>query len=138
MIDNSKIRLAFRAKFLSGTSPLFSEGDCAFEGQSFDPQGKTLWLRETLLPVNGDAATDSDERLLAIMQYDLFTPHSTGTETLDAKLKDLADLFEPSEEFPAYSGVVCAVDSVDPTKLDTDNPPWDSKGIRITFRAYNG
>ncbi len=137
MIDHSKVRSAFRSRIV-GEGKLFAQADVAFEGRAFNPKGKTLWLRETLIPVNGRMESENQERMLAMMQYDVFVPHGSGTETLEAKVKAIADLFEPSTDFPSYDGVSCVVDSVDPVQLSDDDKVWLGKGLRITFRAYNG
>lgn len=140
MIDSSKVRQAFRSKILSGASPLFAKADCAWESRIFAPQGKVLWLRETLLPVNGQAATDADECLHAIMQYDIFAPHASGSEIAEAKRVALAELFEPtgaSGGLIAGSGVSIAVYEVSPLKSAPDDV-WDGYPLHIKFRAYQG
>ena len=141
MIDSNAVRKAFRARILT-TAKLFDKDACAWESRAFNPEGKTIWYRETLLPVSGAAVTDSDECLQAIMQYDVFVKHASGTETAEAQQKAIADLFEPTNAENGNgiiqgTGIVIAVYEVTPKRLPDDGL-WDGFAVMVKFKAYNG
>jgi len=133
MINARKVRELMREVIIN--SAIIDPEDIAYEGRTFKPEGKTLWLRETYLPVSDTPDNDHEEAVSGIMRYDVFVPSGTGTETAEDFATDLANLFNPSNNPFTSHGIMLIVKSVTRLSAQEDDKKYFFIPVRIQISA---
>lgn len=132
MINKRHIRQLARTQILN--ADLLPVADIAWENRAFDPSGKTLWLRETLLPVSDESADDVDESADVIMQYDVFVPAASGSEAVEDMCKNIAALFTPGADIKDEN--ICLVPYEITSLTGVTDTPWYFQSLHIKMRVY--
>ena len=134
MIDPVQIRLTLRAPLLAAA--VVPASDVAWEGRPFDPAGKSMWIRETLLPVGEEHMAQNTPEFAGIMVYDVFAPSAGGTETIETAVGELGDAYSPDDAPLEGTGVRVVVISVSRLNLLQDGP-WRFIPVHVEFRAFD-
>jgi hypothetical protein len=132
MINSKKIRLALRSVLID--ADLTDLENYAWEGRPFNPSGKCLWIRETLLPTIEMPSAQNTPESTNIMQYDIFTPAGSGTETMEDFADSLADLFDPDNAHIEFDEIKIIFDRTERRAKDDDDT-WQWIPVDIYFRA---
>ena len=134
MISSAQIRLTMRAPLLAAA--VVPDTDIAWEARKFDPANRNIWIRETLLPVQEEHIAQNTPAFAGIMVYDVFTPATTGTETVEGIVKTLGDVYSPDNAPLIGTGVKIVIESVS-RKTHTSDGAWQFIPVHVLFNAFD-
>ena len=132
IIDHSEIRKGIRTVLLTVTnSDMPDDKDIAWENRTYKPIIGTPWIRETMLPgLERQSASDTIESV-GVMQYDVFWPAGTGTESIEKLVDDIKVVFKPTTAIGNNSLVFRA------ERLSAIiDDKWHQIPVRLTWRAH--
>ncbi|OGV52002.1 MAG: hypothetical protein A2017_05525 [Lentisphaerae bacterium GWF2_44_16] len=116
-------------------SAIISKDDMAYEGRTFKPDGKTLWLRETYMPVNETPAADNTPQKSVIMRYDVFVPAASGTEIVEDFAESFKALFDPEKNPILYDDIQIVISTAESLNARPE-PKWYSIPVQIKLNAW--
>jgi len=90
------LRRACRSKLALLDPPFPGRAARAWENKTFKPPSGAPWVRETVLPVNERLLTHTLVQVIVLIQYDLFVPAGSGTESLGELVAMIVDTFPPA------------------------------------------
>lgn len=143
MISHRDLRIALRQPFIDATLTQF-DNNVAWEGHTFDPANKALWLQERLLPASDQASSDTNEGSIGIYQLSVYVPNAQGIGTdgnraiAETQSAIVSNVYNPNTVLIAIAGGSIVIDVTDalPVQVDLKNPEWQSIPISIVYRAF--
>ena len=133
MIDAKKIRLLIRDPLL--TAAIIDPADIAWEGRKFNPKGKVVWIRETLLPSSELPIAQNTPEFAGIMVYDVFMPSATGTEEIEDFATQIGNIWSPDNDPLDDGSIKAVITSVQRQQIQQDGK-WQFIPVHIAFNAY--
>jgi hypothetical protein len=150
MVDYEAVRLAIRRRMLEAEDTVLPPPErCQWENEMFTPPGplldpadpgKSLWVRETLLPDDEPRRAFGLTEATGLYQLDVYYPVGAGTREPEALAKGVRDLFEPGGPFVGTDDARTVV-HVDRCRRVNGNdgnvqPVWYVVSVLIQWRAY--
>jgi hypothetical protein len=138
LINIIEVRDPFRIRIAD--SGIFNSDSIAWENENFNPSGKSLWLKESLLPVDESFLTPDYDLLETILSFQVNTPIGDNTgDSAEATCVNaavaLGSLFQTAEVIKTDNYTI----SVDKTQMSFQgnlDDRWYSVVVDITIRAY--
>lgn len=139
MLNQEEVRQAIRVPLLD--AEIIPDKSYSWQGKGFNPTGKCVWIRETMLTVTEISASQNNEEFSGIMVFDVFVPSGSGTEAMGANAKAVADVYDPTDPESAKSliagdGFNVIIDRVERLTMQKDDS-WQWIPVYIYFRAVN-
>jgi hypothetical protein len=133
MINEAEIRNDFRLRIAQ--SGIFDADQIAWENLPFNPENKSLWMREAYLPAVEERATSQGSVIAGIFQYSIFTPVGKGDVLSVEKGVALGSLWTPQEVVETVNYRI----TIDKTKCSFQgslDDIWFSYIIDVEFKGY--
>jgi len=135
MIDRRKIRIAIRKPLIDAA--LVPESYISWEGYSFDPSGKALWIRETLLPVAESYFAEDEEEARYILRLDIFGKSANGTKNIEELATAVGALYDrDTNGIIDGDGLKIIIEDSETLRRQEDGA-WSFVPVDIHFRAVN-
>jgi len=133
VIDQKDMRLTLR-------QPVLDAGivkDIAWEKRKFNPKGKSLWIRETIIPISGLPLAQNNQANEGRYVLDIFVVANTGTELLEDTITQIAKLYNPDDvPFLRGSNTMITIQECS-RKTNLDDGMWTFGTLSILFKAFD-
>lgn len=133
MIDLEPIKLEMRGRIIDGGVVPYT--DYQFDNRNFNPDNKTLWIRETVIPGEELIKTNARSEDVSIFQYDVFAKKDIGTKAQGEAIKAIKDLFDINDTTKSTITIDTEPTwTVFVTKISGDTSPdenWSIKSVLI-------
>lgn len=123
-------------------TPIVTQDQFAFEGQTYDPAGKYLWIEEIIIPANEIIAASTVNQLNAVYQLNISVPQVDGladfnltytTRRLIAEVLDQQTLPYIDLDQANTSDIIIFDSSPNPRVPDD---VWYTLPLSVTFRIH--
>lgn len=97
LLNHKNVRLTIRARLAAASAAYLSAktgGKIAYENESFETNGVTLWLRETMRIASERQVATKTVETLGITTYDVLVPLGSGTEAAGDVAQSLVDALQ--------------------------------------------
>lgn len=133
MLDTSKIKRTFRTILLD-SGIIADEDTLSCDGREFKPPDSGAWFKETLIPIAERLPATNQIQYDGIIQYDVYVPAGTGSETLEGLALDIANLFKPAHS--VHGELDAEVDRCERSAIHKVQDLWNVQSVSIRFRTY--
>ena len=135
MISINDTKLALRNVLID--SAIIDNCDINFEGIEFFPQGKKLWIKESIQNISQENITECQENFEGIYTLGIFVPKDNGYDEDITRFADiLNDLYNPEEPYMNYNKVDVFTHYTELVNLMKDEM-WMYRNFNVYFRAVN-
>ncbi len=134
MINTRDIREFFRQYLID--SALIPEADIHWEQRKFDPDTKTPFVSEVLLPGDEGVANRVQGEAVGIINYEVYVRKKSGTEVADDLASDISSLYSPASMIDeTWGSLRITVDRSETGVHREEAKGWYVKPARITYRV---
>ena len=123
--------LAMRKVLLNAN--IIDECNISFEGREFDSSGKSLWLREQLVNLDGSEFTNCKSQSTYLYVLTIFAKKNSGSENINDMLSELNDIYIAGNT-STYANIVATIFKCEDSAYIYDEN-WMNLNFTVTFQS---
>lgn len=132
MIDRNNSLILCRSPLIINN---FDTCNIAFEGRGYDPKGKDVWIRESLVPLDGTELSNCDAHEVVMYVLEIFGKKDGGSEQLTNIITELLGYYNAGEIYE-YANVKGSIFKVENGVLIYQEN-WQKINFEVYFQLLN-